>query len=136
MIDDTEPEGDWFVHDEEGFLGLVGPVLERWQDDRLELGFSASDKHRNKIGVVQGGMLVTLADRAMGVAAYVAVGKRRVATIQLDTHFLAAAAVEEFIVARPEIIRVTRSVVFVEARVATNDRTLVSAKGIWKILGD
>lgn len=136
MRNDTATGDGWQVHDEQGFLGLVGPVLERWQDGRPQLAFTAQDKHRNKIGVVQGGMLVTLVDRAMGVAAYAAVDRKRVATIQLDTHFLAAAQVDDFIVARPDVVRVTRSVVFVEARVCAGDRVLLTAKGIWKILGE
>lgn len=61
MNDAMTPPG-WRLHDDEGFVGLVGPVWERWEDGALVLAFTAEPRHANQAGVVQGGMLVTLAD--------------------------------------------------------------------------
>ncbi|GAB3671469.1 PaaI family thioesterase [Salinisphaera aquimarina] len=134
MCDESVPAGDWTLHDEDGFLGLVGPVLERRDGDRIVLGFRADAKHRNKRGVVQGGMLVTLADRAMGVTASTALNDQPVATVQLDTHFVSAGRIGEFIVADVDIVRVTRSLAFIDARLLADERLLMTARGIWKIL--
>lgn len=131
----TPPPG-WRLHDGEGFIGLVGPLWERWDGDTLLLAFTAEDKHANQRGVVQGGMLMTLADRVMGHALRVHLGGQPVATIQLDTHFLDAGHIGNFIEARAELKRVTRSVAFVEGVVSQGDRALMRATGVWKRLRD
>jgi len=79
-------------------------------------------------------MLVTLADRAMGVTASTALDGRPVATVQLDTHFVSAGRIGEFIVADVDIVRVTRSLAFIDARLLAEERLLMTARGIWKIL--
>lgn len=127
---------DWQVHDEHGFLGLVGPVMEHWDGERLTLGFTAADKHRNQRGVVQGGMLMTLADRVMGQTLRMAVDGQPVATVQLDTHFVSAGVIGEFIQAEGRVVRLTKSLAFMEGRLTVDDRLVMTANGLWKRLRD
>ncbi len=124
------------LHDDEGFIGLVGPLWERWDGDTLVLAFTAEGKHANQRGVVQGGMLMTLADRVMGHALRVHLAGQPVATIQLDTHFLDAGHIGHLIEARGELTRVTSSVAFVAGTVSQGERTLMQATGVWKRLRD
>ena len=56
--------------DDTGFIGLVGPWWARKKDDSYEYAFMAEDKHHNRRGVVQGGMLMTFADRSMGMTCW------------------------------------------------------------------
>lgn len=127
---------DWQLHDDEGFLGLIGPVWEDRAADQLVLAFTAEDKHSNQRGSVQGGMLMTLADRVMGHALRLHLEGEPVATIQLDTHFLEAAWAGDWIEARARLTRVTRSVVFIEGVLDSGDRRLMQANGVWKRLRD
>lgn len=138
MNDDTMPPAPsgWRLHDSEGFIGLVGPVWERHEGDALVLAFTAGEQHANQRGVVQGGMLMTLADRVMGHALRLQLGGQPVATIQLDTHFLEAACIGETVEARACVTRVAKSVAFIEGRLHVGDRTLMTASGVWKRLAD
>ncbi|MES1923761.1 PaaI family thioesterase [Salinisphaera sp. T31B1] len=136
MSSEYPVSSEWATHADEGFLALVGPVLERRDGDALVLGVATEAKHRNTRGVVQGGMLVTLADRAMGRRARLAIDGGPVATVQLDTHFVSAAEIGEFLQARATLIRLTRSLVFVEATVSVDERLVMTARGLWKRMKD
>ena len=74
----------WEPYRDEGFIGLVGPFWMRRSGDSYLYAFMAEPKHHNRRGVVQGGMLMTFADRTMGLAAYQEV-RQGVVTIQMDS---------------------------------------------------
>jgi uncharacterized protein (TIGR00369 family) len=100
------------------------------------MAFVADAKHRNRRDVVQGGMLATLADRAMGQAGRLANGDRAHATIQLDLHYIDAVRIGELVEARCSVVRRTHAVIFIEADILADERLVAKAKGIWKVLGD
>ena len=126
----------WEAYTDEGFIGLVGPLWTRMEGDTHRFAFKAEHKHHNRRGVVQGGMLMTFADRTMGMTCWYANGQRPQATVQLDMHFLDAARIGEFIEAKCKVVRRTRALVFMEAELIVGDRIVAAAKGVWKTLGE
>jgi acyl-coenzyme A thioesterase PaaI-like protein len=126
----------WTIVDTTGFLNLVGPLWQRMVDGEPEYALVAQDKHHNRRGMVQGGLLMTFADRACGMAARFVSGRPTMATVQLDVHFVDAGRIGETLMTRPRVIRTTRSLVFVNAEVKANNRTIVTATGVFKILKD
>jgi acyl-coenzyme A thioesterase PaaI-like protein len=128
-----------YAHDDTGFIGLVGPLWSRPKKtalgDSFEYAFVAQDKHHNRRGVVQGGMLMTFADRSMGMTCWYANEKQPQATIQLDMHFIDAVQIGEFVECRAKVVRRTRSVVFMESDLVVGERVVATAKGVWKTLG-
>jgi acyl-coenzyme A thioesterase PaaI-like protein len=79
-------------------------------------------------------MLLTFADSALGRIVAEAVERKPIATIQLDTHFLAPAKPGDFVEARGRIVRKTRSVVFVEGMLTVRGHPVIRSHGIWKVL--
>ena len=77
---------------------------------------STEDKHHNRRGLVQGGVLMTFADRACGMTARYVSGKTKLATVQLDTHFVEAGKIGEILISQPRVVRSTRSLIFVTHR--------------------
>jgi uncharacterized protein (TIGR00369 family) len=122
--------------DESGFLDLVGPIWRRRSGDGERYAFVAESKHHNRRGVVQGGMLMTFADRAMGRTCWYANGKRAQATVQLDVHFIDAVRIGEFVEAQCTVVRKTRALVFMSAELKVGDRVVTTANGVWKTLGE
>jgi len=59
----------WTIVDTTGFLSLVGPLWQRVVDNAHEYALVAQDKHHNRRGLVQGGLLMTFADRSCGMTA-------------------------------------------------------------------
>ena len=126
----------WRQVDSDGLIELVGPFWFRDDQPDFRMAFVAGAKHRNRRGVVQGGMLATLADRAMGQAGRLANGDRPQATIQLDLHYIDAVQLGDLVEARCGVVRRTRSVIFIEADILASERLVAKAQGIWKVLGD
>ena len=126
----------WEPYHDEGFIGLVGPFWSRpWGEDSYRYAFMAEPKHHNRRGVVQGGMLMTFADRSMGMTCWYANGRVPQATVQLDVHFIDAVQIGEFVEAKCEVVRRTRSLIFMQGELMVGERTVATAKGIWKALG-
>lgn len=130
----TRYDQEWQILEDDGFIGHVGPILEGRENGQPVFAFRAQALHRNLRDAVQGGMLMTFADRAMGQTVRSVLGPGPIATVQFDMHFVEAARVGDFIVARAHVVRATASIVFVEARLQVNERLVASAKGIWKRL--
>src|SRR6202046_2262812 len=103
----------WTIVETSGFINLVGPLWQRMVDGAPEYALITQDKHHNRRGMVQGGLLMTFADRACGMTARFVSGKPTMATVQLDVHFVDAGKIGETLMARPRVIRTTRSLVFV-----------------------
>jgi acyl-coenzyme A thioesterase PaaI-like protein len=95
----------------------------------------AEPKHHNRRGVVQGGMLMTFADRSMGMTCWYANERQPQATVQLDVHFIDAVQVGEFVEAKCRVVRRTRSLIFMAAELVVGARVVATANGVWKTLG-
>src|ERR1700753_494181 len=117
-----------------GFVQLVGPLSERSVDGTHEYALLTEDKHHNRRGLVQGGVLMTFADRTCGMTARYVSGKPTLATVQLDTHFVESGKIGEVLISRPHVVRSTRSLIFITTEVTVDKRVIAMASGVFKIL--
>jgi acyl-coenzyme A thioesterase PaaI-like protein len=126
----------WTVVETSGFLNLIGPLWERVVEGNHEYAISAEDKHHNRRSRVQGGVLMTRADRASGMIARLVSGRPTLATVQMDVHFIDAGRIGELLIARPRVIRVTHTLIFTNTEVVAEGRCIATASGVFKILKD
>ena len=124
----------WTIVETTGFLKLIGPLWQRDVDGVHEYALITEDKHHNRRGLVQGGVLMTFADRTCGITARYVSGKPTLATVQLDTHFVETGKIGEVLISRPRVVRSTRSLIFVSTEVTVDKRVLAMANGVFKIL--
>src|SRR2546423_13380514 len=124
----------WTMFETTGFLQLIGPLWQRVIDGEAEYALVTEDKHHNRRGLVQGGVLMTFADRTCGMTARYVSGKPTLATVQLDTHFVDAGKIGEVLISRPRVVRSTRSLIFITTEVTVDKRVLAMANGVFKIL--
>jgi acyl-coenzyme A thioesterase PaaI-like protein len=124
----------WTIVDTTGFISLVGPLWQRVVDGEHEYALITQDKHHNRRGLVQGGLLMTFADRSCGMTARFVSGRPTLATVQLDTHFVDSAKIGEILLSKPRVVRTTRSLIFVTTEVTADERCIVMANGVFKIL--
>lgn len=118
-----------------GFAEAAGPYWQRAHQSGIDYGFVAEARHRNRNGQVHGGVLLSFADQAMGMAAWHASGKTLQATAQLNFQFVAGVAIGEFVDARCTVVRTTRSLVFVTAVLSVGNRIVATTSGVWKLIG-
>jgi acyl-coenzyme A thioesterase PaaI-like protein len=134
---DLEAAG-WSVMHDDGFIHLVGPMWQRVTETGAhEFAILGQEKHRNRRGVVQGGAVMTLADRSCGIAARAAAKVEALATAQMDTYFVDAARIGDLMVSRPRAVRVTKSLVFMSTEIVVGtDLIVATAHGVFKIVRD
>ncbi len=126
----------WTIVETSGFISLVGPLWQRVVNDVHEYAVIAQDKHHNRRGLVQGGLLMTFADRSSGMTARFVSGRPTLATIQMDTHFVDSARIGEVLISKPRVIRATRSLIFTTTEVTAGNRCVATASGVFKVLKD
>jgi acyl-coenzyme A thioesterase PaaI-like protein len=124
----------WTIVETTGFVHLIGPLWQRVVDGEHEYALVAQDKHHNRRGLVQGGVLMTFADRTCGMTARYASGRPTLATVQMDTHFVESGKIGETLMSKPRVVRSTRSLIFVSTEVTVDKRCIAMASGVFKIL--
>lgn len=130
-----DPAAEGWTRLEDPHLPLVAAAHWQREDaDGFAFLFGTSEAQANGHGAVHGGILATYMDHTLGRTARLA-ADAKVATIQLDLHYLAAARPGDFVEARGTVVRRTRSVIFVAGRLSVAGKDVLSASGIWKVLG-
>jgi uncharacterized protein (TIGR00369 family) len=127
-------EHGWKLLRTEGFFSTIGPLWSRPLGERWEYGLHIEPRHENPLGIAHGGMLVTFMDQAISMIAWSATGRIPCATVQLDTHFLASAKAGDFVVAQAEVTRTSTSLVFMRGVLRVDEREIMSAQGMMKIM--
>ncbi len=90
--------------------------------------------HLNKAGITHGGYICTIIDAGAGTAAYRSSGNRPCVTISLDVKFIAPSVLGDELMGTVEIIKITKSMVFLNCKLKCKNKLISSAVGIWKIL--
>ncbi|MCX7893656.1 MAG: PaaI family thioesterase [Burkholderiales bacterium] len=109
------PEGFHRLEPMSPFHELVGPLFERRDERGLTIGFRVAEKHKNRRGIVHGGMICTLADFAMGHAASSASDPpRKLVTTTLSMDFAGNAVPGDWVEARVDLYRPGKRVAFVD----------------------
>jgi len=118
------------------FLEAIGPVHVREDGDRMVLGLRAEERHANHRGTVQGGLLSTLADFALGraIEADADDGKAR-ATVSLTVDFLKPAKPGDWIASRTRVDRVGGTLSFADCSLSVGEREIVRARAVWVVAG-
>jgi acyl-coenzyme A thioesterase PaaI-like protein len=121
-----------------GYNKFIGPILKK-----SDAAPGAAKRFRvvlqphmlNGGGNAHGGFLMSVADIIMGYAVKEATESQSSSTVSLNCDFVAGAPGNEVLDGTTIITRKTRSLVFVSGELSAAGRTVLTATGIWKILG-
>jgi|ERR1700683_2905618 uncharacterized protein (TIGR00369 family) len=116
------------------FLETIGPIWRRLDNGRMQCGLVVTGEHTNTAGFAHGGVLTTLLDSALGLASAEAQGGHQQATIGLNVQFLAPVRVGDFITVECEVVKATRTLMFMQGTLRADDNICATAQGTWKIL--
>ena len=101
---------------------------------KFEFKTKIKKSHLNKAGITHGGYICTIIDAGAGTAAHRSSGNRPCVTISLDVKFIAPSAIGDELIGTVEIIKITKSMVFLNCKLRLKNKLISSAAGIWKIL--
>ena len=120
----------------EGFISVNGPLYTRRVDGRFQLGFRVEPRHCNPMGICHGGMMATFCDMLLPLSAHVLsneVGNRFLPTINLQIDYLAASPLGAWVQGEAQLLRTTRSLVFMQGLVHADGAPVARVSGIFKI---
>ena len=118
-----------------GFMKHLGGLeLKKIDETQYEFIVEVKEMHLNTGKIAHGGFLSTIADTGMGTAAHRVAGDRRCVTINLDVKFISAGQLGDKLKGKVEILKKTKTLVFINCEISNDKEIVVSASGTWKIL--
>lgn len=135
MTQTSIPEGFRKYSAPNKFPEKIGPIYYKKEDDRYRFGFLADESHTNYHGIVHGGMMMSFMDEVLGQTVWRAIGNKPCATISLNFDFVASAQAGQWLEMSYSITRQGISVVFIRGELLVGDKIILTADGIWKVIG-
>ena len=119
------------------FNSLVGPFWIRPEGVSITFGFRVELRHCNPMELCHGGMLTAFADIVLtGGCNHVARLSKFLTTISLSTDFIAPARIGAWVEARPEVLKVTRGMLFGQCLMTADGAPVLRASGTFRHAGD
>jgi uncharacterized protein (TIGR00369 family) len=134
----TPPEG-WTKHDRTSPLTAPWePIWARRGERALALAVEVREPHCNSRGLAHGGLICALADNAMGLSAGLAaradgLDPKAALTVSLNVDFVDSARPGDLLEVLPAVVRVGRSLAFVECRVVAGERVIARGSATFKM---
>ncbi|MCJ9427559.1 PaaI family thioesterase [Kordiimonas marina] len=130
--EDLIAQGYGLWGDEDPFENLIGPFYHKDNGDgTYRSAFISEKRHCNTSGALHGGLLMSFADYALFSIAKKELEGRCV-TVGFNSEFVSAGMEGEMIEAVGEVVRATRSLLFVRGTIFSADRTILTFSGILK----
>jgi len=122
----------WSVFSDPGFISHAGPFFYRFDATTAKFVFPTSAKHENRNGVLQGGALMTFADRALGATARHLTESPITATVALNIQFVDAVKIGQVVQVSPLMVRATKQLIFMSGMFMVDSRAIAAVNGVWK----
>jgi uncharacterized protein (TIGR00369 family) len=117
------------------YVGTIYHDASAAPGEARRFAFMPEAKHLNGGGNIHGGVLMSLVDTILGFTAQGGTATKATATVTLNTDFLSGGAPGEIVWGTAHVTRATRSLIFVAGELTQGKKTLMTASGIWKVLG-
>ncbi|HYN62872.1 MAG TPA: PaaI family thioesterase [Rubrivivax sp.] len=130
------PEGFRARNFGDGFIGVNGPLYMKRLQPGVQLGFRVEPRHCNPMGICHGGMMATFCDMLLPISAHYLSGdlaKRFLPTISLQVDFLGPTPLGSWVQGEAQLLRATRSMVFMQGLVTADGTHVARVSGIFKI---
>ena len=118
-----------------GFMKHNGGVLFRTiSKNEYEFKATIKENHLNTAGITHGGFIAALVDAGAGTAAHKVADDSPCVTISLELKFISAVQLSQEIIGNTKIQKKTKSMVFLNTELRSENKIVATSSGIWKIL--
>lgn len=117
------------------------PLYAQETESAIYLAVEIREAHCNARGFAHGGLISALADNAMGLSAVAqarkvqATEKMSALTVSLSLDFLDTAVVGNFLEIKPELLKLGKTLAFVECRVVCGARLIARGNASFRMIG-
>lgn len=117
------------------YLSQLGPFHWKRADGQLLVGLRIEERHTNTRGIVHGGMLVTLADSALGIVLYNSrTPPQPIVTVSLTTDFIESAYPGDWVEADVDILRIGKRLAYANCYLRIGSRRILRASGVFALM--
>ena len=118
-----------------GFMQNIGDLsFKKIDETNYEFNIKVEEKFLNTGKIAHGGFIATIADTGMGNAAHIAAGNKRSVTVNLDIKYISAGKLGDNLVGKVEVLKRTKTLVFINCKILNSKGVVATASGTWKIL--
>ena len=117
------------------FLSGLGPLYYRREGEGIVIAIRVQEQHLNTRGIAHGGMLMTLADSALGIS----LSNTRnpplpMVTVTMSTDFLQVASPGDWLEAKVEVDRVGKRLAYATCYLYVGDKRILRASGVFALV--
>lgn len=109
-----------------------GPFCFRVEGERVRCAFEPRREHLNGSGAIHGGALMSFADFALFCIAQRELADQRAVTLTCNSEFLRAGSLDGLVETEGEVLRATRTLIFVRGLVTQLSHPLLAFSGTLK----
>jgi uncharacterized protein (TIGR00369 family) len=114
------------------FLSSLGPLYANGHGSGVVIGLRIEERHLNTRGVAHGGMLVTLADSALGIViAMSRTPPQPMVTVNLSADFADVARAGDWVEARVDVQKMGKRLAFASCHLWVGEKRILRASGIF-----
>ena len=133
-VQEPPPAGFEAYAEPSSFVERIGPLLQRRTDADVVFGVRIVEHHCNRRGIAHGGLVVALADIALGkTGEWFSQPPVSLLTASLTVDFYGAARRGDWLEAKTDVIRVGRQVAFGNCYLRVGDKLVARASGVFNV---
>jgi acyl-coenzyme A thioesterase PaaI-like protein len=117
------------------FESSIGPFCFREEGSHVRCGFLPTRAHVNGGGAIHGGALMSFADFSLFAIARNVLRESKAVTVTFNGEFIAGGGPDILVEAAGDVLRATRTMVFVRGLLTQEGRTLLAFSGTLKKIG-
>jgi acyl-coenzyme A thioesterase 13 len=118
------------------YESVIGPFFFKVEDGRARCAFEPKPHHLNGGRTIHGGALMSFADFALFAIAHNALsGEVKAVTLTCNSEFVGAGNLDALVAAHGEVLRETRSLIFVRGLITQASRPILAFSGTLKKIG-
>lgn len=119
---------------QETFWGMLGCEIVQANSAKATISLDASERHLNLLGIVHGGVLMSLLDNAMGLVVMLAAANERTVTANMNTQFLSSSK-GGMLLCEAELVHRTNRTLTLGAQVKDdNGKLLAWGSGAYRLI--
>jgi len=114
------------------FLSVLGPLYAKGEGSGAVIALRIDERHLNTRGVAHGGMLVTLADSALGIViAMLRTPPNPMVTVSLTADFADVARAGDWVEARVDVQKMGKRFAFASCHLWVGETRILRASGVF-----
>ena len=118
-----------------GFMHHNGGLyFRKISENQYEFKTIIKKFHLNKREITHGGFICSLIDAGAGTAVHRITDQKSCVTVSLDIKFIAPSRENDELIGVVQILKKTKSMVFISCNLKKKEQLIASATGVWKVI--